>query len=92
MVPETFARVKQPVLLLYYYKDSTHQDNVVRVDAMLQMFDQLGTPAALKRKQAMPNAGNHVLASHLTSHDLAGVQNAIALFMEEVLQLHPKKN
>ena len=91
MVPETFARVKQPVLLLYYYKDSTHQDNVVRVDAMLKMFDELSTAPQLKRKQAMPNAGDHVIASHITSHDVAGVQNAIALFMEEVLRLQPRK-
>jgi hypothetical protein len=33
MLPETFAKVKQPTLLLYYYKDSIHQDSVVKVDA-----------------------------------------------------------
>jgi len=87
MVPETFARVKQPVLMLYYYKDSTHQDDVVKVDAMLKMFDELATPAALKRKQAMPNAGDHVLGSAIKSHDIEGVQNAIALFMKEIVQM-----
>ncbi len=87
MVPETFAKIKQPVLMLYYYKDSTHQDDVVRVDAMLKMFDELATPAALKRKQAMPNAGDHVLGSYIKSHDVEGVQQAITLFLQEVLQL-----
>jgi pimeloyl-ACP methyl ester carboxylesterase len=91
MLPETFARVKQPVLMLYYYKDSTHQDDVVKVDAMLQMFDELGTPAALKRKQAMPNAGDHVIGSYIKSHDLEGVQNAIALYMKEVLKMEAVK-
>lgn len=89
MLPETFAKVKQPVLMLYYYKDSTHQDDVVRVDAMLKMFDELGTPAALKRKQAMPEAGDHVLGSSIKSHDVPGVQNAIAQFMKEVLHVTP---
>jgi len=87
MVPETFAKVKQPVLMLYYYKDSTHQDDVVKVDAMLKMYDELGTPAALKRKQAMPNAGDHVLGSSIKSHDVEGVQAAITAYMKEVLKM-----
>ena len=91
MVPETFAKVKQPVLMLYYYKDAAHQDDVVKVDAMLKMYDELGTPAALKRKQAMPNAGDHVLGSYIKSHDVAGVQNAIALYMKEVLKMEEVK-
>ena len=91
MVPATFAKVKQPTLLLYYYKDAIHQDSVVKVDAMLKMYDELGVPANLKRKQAMPNAGDHVLGSYIKSHDVEGVQNAIALFMKEVLKLEQKK-
>lgn len=91
MVPETFAKVKQPTLLLYYYKDAVHQDSVVKVDAMLKMYDQLGVPANLKRKQAMPNAGDHVLGSYIKSHDVEGVQNAIAMFMKEVLKMQPVK-
>lgn len=91
MLPETFAKVHQPVLLLYYYKDAIHQDSVVRVDAMMKMFDELGTPAALKRKQAMPNAGNHVMGSYIKSHDVAGVQNQVALFMKEVLKIDAVK-
>jgi pimeloyl-ACP methyl ester carboxylesterase len=92
MVPETFARVKQPTLLLYYYKDETHQDDVVKVDAMLKMYDGLGVPAALKRKQAMPNAGDHVLGSYLKSHDVEGVQGAVASFMKEVLKMEAVKH
>jgi pimeloyl-ACP methyl ester carboxylesterase len=91
MVPETFAKVKQPTLLLYYYRDAVHQDSVVKVDAMLKMYDALGVPAALKRKQAMPNTGDHVLGSYIKSHDVQGVQNAVALFMKEVLKMEPVK-
>ncbi|MBP8067823.1 MAG: alpha/beta fold hydrolase, partial [Pedobacter sp.] len=43
MNTETFEKVKQPVLMLYYYKNETEQDPVVKVDAMLKMFDELGT-------------------------------------------------
>jgi len=89
MTPATFGKVKQPVLLLYYYKDETHQDPVVKVDAMLKMFDELGTPAALKRKQAMPKTGDHVLGSSLKSGDVEGVQAAINQFLEEVVHLQP---
>ncbi len=90
MVPETFAKVKQPTLLLYYYKDNIHQDSVVKVDAMLKMYDELGTPASLKHKQAMPNAGDHVMGSYIKSHDVEGVQREIASFMKGVLEMKAK--
>jgi hypothetical protein len=47
--------------MLYYYKDEIHQDSVVSVPAMLNMFNELGTPSNLKVKEAMPNVGNHVM-------------------------------
>jgi pimeloyl-ACP methyl ester carboxylesterase len=82
---ENFGKVKQPVLLLYYYKDEIHQDSVVRVSAMLSMFDELGTPEKQKRKKAMPNTGDHVIGSPIKSHDVGGVQREIEKFMIEVL-------
>jgi esterase/lipase len=65
MKKEVFEKVKMPVFLGYYYKDDEHQDNVVSVDAMKEMFEQLGTPAGLKRSEAFPNSGNHVITSNL---------------------------
>ncbi|GAC1424941.1 MAG: alpha/beta hydrolase [Flavisolibacter sp.] len=85
MIKENFERVRQPVLLLYYYKDQIHQDSVVKVSAMLTMFDELGTPEKLKRKVAMPNAGDHVIGSPIKSRDVAGVQKQVEKFMTEVL-------
>jgi len=85
MTEETFEKVKQPVLLLYYYKDEMHQDNVVKVSAMLSMFDQLGTPSAQKRKQAMPNTGNHVITSPIKSNDVEGVEKEVEKFMREII-------
>ncbi|MEO8570032.1 MAG: alpha/beta hydrolase [Ginsengibacter sp.] len=87
MVPGTFKKVNQPLLLLYYYKDEQHQDRVVKVSAMKKMYDELGTAANLKREIAMPNTGDHVIASPFKSHDAIGVQNEIEKFMEEVLNL-----
>ncbi|MHA8095271.1 alpha/beta hydrolase [Aquirufa lenticrescens] len=65
MNKEVFEKVKMPVFLGYYYKDEEHQDNVVSVDAMKVMFEQLGTPASLKKSEAFPNSGNHVITSNL---------------------------
>ncbi|GAA3967966.1 alpha/beta hydrolase [Pedobacter ginsengiterrae] len=87
MTKSVFERVKQPVLMLYYYKNETEQDPVVRVDAMLKMFDELGTPIELKKKIAIPNAGNHVLGSYLTSKDLSSVETAIENFAGNVLKV-----
>ena len=81
MNKELFEKVKQPVLLLYYFKSETEQDPVVKVDAMLQMFDELGTPTTQKQKIAIPNAGNHVIGSSITSNDIAGVEKAMDGFI-----------
>ncbi len=92
MNKKTYEKVKQPVQLLYYYKDEVHQDSVVKVPAMLEMFDELGTPPDLKRKQAMPNAGNHVMGSYIKSHDVEGVEREVSKFMTEVLHLKPEQD
>ncbi|MFD3293801.1 alpha/beta fold hydrolase [Aquirufa sp. KTFRIE-69F] len=65
MTKEVFEKVKIPVFMGYYYKDEAHQDNVVSVVAMKEMYAALGTPAALKREEAFPNSGNHVITSNL---------------------------
>jgi pimeloyl-ACP methyl ester carboxylesterase len=87
MTKKTFEKVHQPALMLYYYKDEVHQDSVVRVDAMLKMFNQLGTPPNLKRSLSMPNAGNHVIGSYIKSNDIDGVEREVEKFLVEVLQV-----
>ncbi|RZK36500.1 MAG: alpha/beta hydrolase, partial [Pedobacter sp.] len=87
MQKSVFEKVRQPVLMLYYYKNELEQDPVVRVDAMLKMFDELGTPDNLKRKIAIPNAENHVLGSYITSKDLPSVETAIDNFVGNVLKV-----
>lgn len=87
MKESTFKKVKQPVLLLYYYKDKQHQDPVVKVSAMKRMFQQLGTPEILKRQVAIPNAGDHVIGSYVKSKDLKTVEEECEKFVAEVLGL-----
>ena len=89
MTEEIFAKVNKPVFLGYYYKDETHQDPTVRVDAMLKMFDQLGTPASQKQKQAFPEAGTHVIGCKLFSGAWQDVETASFKFAEEKLGLKP---
>lgn len=87
MTKSTFEKVKQPLLMLYYYKDAVHQDSVVSVPAMLTMFDELGTNRAQRIKQAMPDVGDHVMGSYIKSHDLLHVQLAIEDFMIKTLKM-----
>jgi len=56
---------------------------------MKEMFERLGTPTDKKRSVAMPNTGNHVIASFIKSNDVQGVKNEIADFFEHVLKISP---
>ncbi len=87
MKASTFNKVTQPTLLLYYFKDEDHQDEVVKVSAMKRMFNQLGTPADLKRQVPIPNAGDHVLGSYVKSKDITAVQTECEKFALEILKL-----
>ena len=85
MTKETFEKVNQPCLALYYYKDETNQDNVVKVSAIKKMLSQISTPENLKKGVAIPNAGNHVLASPLVSKDIITVEKETKDFMEKII-------
>ncbi|WEK36721.1 MAG: alpha/beta hydrolase [Candidatus Pseudobacter hemicellulosilyticus] len=90
MTDATFAKVKQPTLTLYYFKDQVHQDSVVKVSAILDMVKALGSPASQNIAMAIPGAGNHVIGSWIKSHDIEGVEAAINGFMTETLGLSPQ--
>ncbi|NJN43226.1 MAG: alpha/beta hydrolase, partial [Flammeovirgaceae bacterium] len=89
MTVDTFQKVTQPTLTLYYYKNEQEQDPTVKVSAMLVMHEALGTPKDLKIAKAIPTAGAHVMGSSLVSEDLESVQQAIEEFA--VNQLKMKK-
>jgi len=73
MTDDTFQKITQPSLTLYYYKNEQEQDPEVKVSAIREMNKMLATPDSLKVARAMPAAGAHVLGSYLTSHDVEGV-------------------
>jgi esterase/lipase len=87
MKPETFYKIKCPVFLAYYYKSEEEQDMTVSVPAMLKMFDELGTPEAMKRKMAFPESGQHVIASYIRSKDWQGVERETDKFLTEIVKL-----
>lgn len=89
MKPETFQAVNAPFFLGYYYKNELEQDQVVSIPAMLEMYEQLGTPDSLKLKVAFPNVANHALASYVGSKDLEHVRQEVFAFTEGVLGLAP---
>ncbi|MCX6302362.1 MAG: alpha/beta hydrolase [Bacteroidia bacterium] len=87
MKPEVFSEIKCPALLAYYYKNEDEQDKTVSVPAMLKMFDELGTPVALKQKMAFPEAGEHVIASYIRSKDWQGVERETDKFLTDIVKL-----
>lgn len=91
MKKSTYKNVVAPVFLAYYYKDKNNQDNVVKVDAMLKMFEQLGTDNDEKVKKAFPEAGNHVIGCEMTSGSYTKVIDETLKFGEEILGLKPMR-
>jgi pimeloyl-ACP methyl ester carboxylesterase len=89
MNKSTFEKVKCPSLTLYYYKNEQEQDPTVKVSAMLEMEEQLGTPADMKVATAIPNAGAHVIGGRLASKDIPSVQQAINDFAVQKLNMVP---
>lgn len=87
MNKKTFSKVSQPCLTLYYYKNEEEQDPEVKVSAMLEMMDELGTPAGQKRAVAIPTAGVHVLGSDIVSKDVESVYKEMEKFAKEVLKM-----
>jgi esterase/lipase len=83
----TFKKVLCPSLTLYYYKSEAEQDPTVKVSAMLEMNEMLGTPSSFKQTIAIPNAGGHVIGSYLVSKDIQSVENAAEKFAVEKLKM-----
>jgi hypothetical protein len=87
MKAETFTKISQPCLTLYYFKDEQHQDDVVSVEAIQKMFASLSTPAASKRLMAMPDATSHALVSGIWNPHTDQVILETEKFMKEILRM-----
>jgi len=87
MTKQTFEKVKQPSLTLYYYKNEQEQDPEVKVSAMLEMNRELGTPDSLKEAKAIPTAEAHVIGGSLASKDVESVYKEMEKFAIQKLHL-----
>lgn len=87
MNKKTFEKVQQPSLSLYYYKNEEEQDPTVKVSAILDMHEQLGTPDNLKEAIAIPEAGTHVIGCHYRSQDVPAVIAAVEKFAVDKLHM-----
>lgn len=82
---ETFSQVNQPLLMMYYFKDEQHQDPVVRVPAMLAMFNTVSTLDEAKKAIPVPASGDHVIGSYIKSGDVQTVEAEALKFTREVI-------
>ena len=89
MTEENFAKINIPIYLGYYYKNDEQQDKVVSVSRMLEFYDQISTPDEMKRKEAFPDAGRHVITSYVFSQDIDNVIQNSFDFAEQILELDP---
>jgi len=89
MIKENFEKINQPMLVLYYYKNEQEQDPVVSVAAMKDMFASIKTSTSNKKMIAVPNTGNHVIASPIQSKDINTVKIETAQFLKNIFHLQP---
>lgn len=87
MRPEVFQRINAPVFMGYYYKNEQEKDEVVSIPAMLNMYDQLGTPEGKKQKMSFAEAGDHVIISRLTTSNFQESEQAALLFLKQKLEI-----
>lgn len=89
----TYQKITAPVMMLYYYKDEEHQDNVIDIKAALEAFHQFGTlksndltikPNPLNRAVAVAD-GNHILLSEFVRTDKDFIIAEINRFLAKVV-------
>lgn len=90
MTQETFQKVNQPLYMAYYYQDETHQDDVVSVKRMIDMYQQVGTPETQKRSNALADAGTHIIGCDLFNPQLGSLWEPMTQFCEEIVHLSVK--
>lgn len=80
-----FSEVKVPVLMFYYYKDETHQDDVASVKDMREAFGKFGGAQRnpLDRSVAVAD-GDHVLFSRYKKTDKYLILKEAVRFLDQV--------
>ena len=83
MDKSTFEQVNCPTFLGYYYKDEKHQDDVVSVEALLKMYEMLGSNK--KTAIAFPEAGQHTIAFVEAGSTDKVLEESLAFIKQQVL-------
>lgn len=84
---DTYQKVECPVFSGVYYRDEENQDQVIKVSAVREMHQNLGTPAGKHILMEFPTANTHVIAGDLKSGAVPEVFDAISNFAEETLRM-----
>lgn len=85
---ETFRKIDDPVFLAYYYLDEDHEDHIVSVRRMKEMFRQLGTPENEKRSIALPDADTHIIGSDIFNDHLNTLWQPLTAFLRASAEAH----
>lgn len=84
MTPETFKKVKSPVLTLYYHKNFMEEDEHVEVDIYEDVYKLFSTPDSLKKLVPLKTPGTHFIGSDIKSSDTEIVEKEIIEFLRSM--------
>ncbi|MCM4158029.1 hypothetical protein [Gramella sp. AN32] len=88
MVPDTYKKVKCPVLTLFYRKNFMEKDGHVEVSVYEDAYAFFSTPDSLKVLKPLPNPGTHFIGSDIKSRDVESVEREIVRFLKDQLKIN----
>jgi pimeloyl-ACP methyl ester carboxylesterase len=88
MIPETFKKVKCPVLTLYYHKNFIQEDEHVEVDIYENIHKLLRTPDSMVVLKPLATPETHFVGSDIKSKDTEIVEKAIEEFLRNKLEIN----
>ena len=84
MLPETFKKIKTPILTLYYHKNFIEEDQHVEISIYQDAYKLISTPDSLKVLKALENPGTHFIGSDIKSRDIESVEEEIIKFLKKI--------
>lgn len=88
MIPQTFKKVKSPVLTLYYHKNFMQEDEHVEVDIYEETHRLLSTPDSMVVLKPLATPETHFVGSDIKSKDIKIVEKAIEDFLRNKLNIN----
>ena len=90
MTPETFAKVKCPVLTLYYKENFIEKDSHVEVSSFPEAHAAFSTPDSINKLIALETPQTHFIGSDIKSKDYKIVEDTIISFLSKQLNISIK--